>query len=203
MKRIILFICLLYSMQAYTQNCSEADINFINGDATFMPNLYNCVFSNSTQSAMKDCMLLYAYPIQESCLDCYINQISCIKSSCMTECMADPEGAMCQSCINNNCITEISACEPETSGLINTKEKKTNFSFLPNPATDIIYIKLQNTNNEDLKINIYTFSGNLVRSEILKQNQQQINVGDLDNGIYLIEIENKEWSEKQKLIIKK
>jgi hypothetical protein len=45
--------------------------------------------------------------------------------------------------------------------------------------------------------------GELIRSETLQQNQKQINVKDLKNGIYLVEIKSKEGSKKQKLIIQR
>jgi len=40
--------------------------------------------------------------------------------------------------------------------------------------------------------------GSLVKTEMLKQNQQQINVGDLSNGIYMIEIKSKRTNRKTK-----
>lgn len=73
----------------------------------------------------------------------------------------------------------------------------------PNPASDIVTLNLGNTNNSDLTMNIYNLIGAFVKTEKLKQNQQQINVGDLSNGIYMVEIKSKEWIEKQKLIIER
>ena len=71
----------------------------------------------------------------------------------------------------------------------------------PNPASDIVTLNLNNTNNVDLTLNIYNIIGELVRSELVQQNQQKINISDFSNGIYMIEIKSKEWAEKQKLII--
>lgn len=79
--------------------------------------------------------------------------------------------------------------------------ENTTFSLYPNPASDIVTLNIGNTNNADLSLNIYNVIGNLVKSEILNQNQ--INIGDLTNGIYMIEIKSKEWTEKQKLIIQR
>jgi hypothetical protein len=76
-------------------------------------------------------------------------------------------------------------------------------TIYPNPATDMVTLNIDNSNNDDFKLNIYNESGELVRSKILKQNQQQINIGDLSNGIYMVVIKTKEWSKNQKLIIKK
>jgi hypothetical protein len=77
------------------------------------------------------------------------------------------------------------------------------FNLYPNPASDIVTLNINNSNIADFEIKIYNIMGYLVRSESLKQNQQKINVGDLNNGIYMIEIKSKEWSEKQKLIIQR
>jgi photosystem II stability/assembly factor-like uncharacterized protein len=71
----------------------------------------------------------------------------------------------------------------------------------PNPATDVVTLNIDNRNNADLTLNIYNVIGELVRSVLLKQNQQKINIGDLNNGIYMVEIKSKKCSGKQKLII--
>lgn len=77
------------------------------------------------------------------------------------------------------------------------------FVLFPNPASDIVTLSLTNPNNADLTLSIYNVIGTLVKSETLKQNNRQINIGDLRNGIYLVEIKSKEWSGKQKLIIQR
>ncbi len=76
-------------------------------------------------------------------------------------------------------------------------------TIYPNPASDIINLNINKANNADMTLNIYNVIGTLVKSEILEQNQQQINIEDLSNGIYIVEIKNKEWTEKKKLIIQK
>ncbi|MBU0490029.1 MAG: T9SS type A sorting domain-containing protein [Bacteroidetes bacterium] len=54
-----------------------------------------------------------------------------------------------------------------------------------------------------MTINSYNFAGALVKSEILRQNQRQIIIRDLCDGIYLIGINSKEGSQRQKLIIQR
>lgn len=93
----------------------------------------------------------------------------------------------------DNLITSIS--EPTSENI--------TFSLYPNPASDIVTLNIDNMNNTDLTLNIYNVTGTLVKSEMLKQNQQQINTGNLNNGIYMIEIKSEEWTEKQKLIIQR
>ncbi len=81
--------------------------------------------------------------------------------------------------------------------------ENTTFSLSPNPASNIVTLNIDNRNNADLTLNIYNVIGELVRSDLLKQNQQKINIGDLNNGIYIVEIKSNEWTAKQKLIIQR
>ena len=89
--------------------------------------------------------------------------------------------------LNCNSTTEIIKHENEIS-----------YSFSPNPATDFIYFK-----GSDLTIKIYNLIGVLVKSEIINQNNQKININDLTNGIYLVSAKSKEFTENKKLIIQR
>jgi hypothetical protein len=73
----------------------------------------------------------------------------------------------------------------------------------PNPATDLINISFYKRYKEELKLNIYTITGVLIKSETLTQNNQQINTEELSNGLYLVEIKSKDKSAIQKLIIQR
>ena len=53
------------------------------------------------------------------------------------------------------------------------------------------------------KINFYTIVGTLVKSEMLKQNNRQINFGDLSHGVYMVTIKSKDLTENQRLIIQR
>ena len=86
---------------------------------------------------------------------------------------------------------------------ISEVENMNMISVYPNPASDIVTLNINIANNANLTMNIYNVMGILVKSEILKQNQRQINTEDLCNGIYMFEIKSKEWTGKQKLIIQK
>lgn len=76
-------------------------------------------------------------------------------------------------------------------------------SLYPNPAFDIVTLQVDKKSNADLILNIYNVMGSLVKTETLKQNQQQINVSDLINGIYLVEIKSEDFRSEQKLIIQR
>lgn len=77
------------------------------------------------------------------------------------------------------------------------------FSVFPNPASNFVTVNADRNSNTVLTIYFYNVMGKLVRTETLQQNQQQIDIRDLDNGIYMVEIKSKEWTGKQKLIIQR
>ncbi len=81
--------------------------------------------------------------------------------------------------------------------------QKDNINIYPNPATNFIILNVDKANNSYLTLNIYNVVGTLVKSETLKQNNRQISIADLSNGIYMVEIKSKEWNGKQKLIIQR
>jgi DNA-binding beta-propeller fold protein YncE len=81
--------------------------------------------------------------------------------------------------------------------------KTKTFSIYPNPASNVITLNVNKTNNENLTLNIYSISGTLVKSEMLKLNQQRTNIADLPNGVYLITIKSKNETETKKLVIQR
>jgi len=91
----------------------------------------------------------------------------------------------------------------DASGIVTINSKSTKIEIFPNPANEIVTIKMNNLNFESAEINIFNVIGTLVKSEILRQNNQQINISDLSNGIFTVQVKSKEWTEKQKLIIQR
>ena len=87
------------------------------------------------------------------------------------------------------------------SDISETTNKSGILAIYPNPASELINLSINEINNGVSILNIYDIMGSLVKTEILEQNQQQINISELNNGIYLIEIKTQEWTKKQKLII--
>ena len=88
-------------------------------------------------------------------------------------------------------------------GIENGIPQTNPFTLFPNPTSDIVTLNIDDTTNEDLTLTIYSVLGKLIRTETLLQNQKQINVKDLNKGIYVVEIKSLAWSKKQKLIIQK
>lgn len=77
------------------------------------------------------------------------------------------------------------------------------FSIFPNPARNIVTLNISSSNYAEFVVNIYNVAGSLISSESIQHKQQNIDVRDLNNGIYLVEIKSKKETEIQKLIIQK
>ena len=73
----------------------------------------------------------------------------------------------------------------------------------PNPALDQFTLSIEIKNNEDLTLKIYDVIGKLISTEKIHQNDQKINVDKLDNGVYWIEVQSSNWTEKQQLLIQR
>lgn len=91
----------------------------------------------------------------------------------------------------------------DLSAGINNYTNNNKIRIYPNPASDDVALTTNKTNNADLTLNIYNVVGSLVKSQTIENNNYKINIRDLINGIYTVEIKSKDWSEKQKLIIQK
>ncbi|MBP1646478.1 MAG: hypothetical protein H6Q16_2056 [Bacteroidetes bacterium] len=75
-------------------------------------------------------------------------------------------------------------------------------TIYPNPASNIVNLEIKDVSKEILKLNIYNILGVLVKTETISNNNQ-INISDLNNGIYLLALKSKDFTTKQKLIIQK
>lgn len=79
--------------------------------------------------------------------------------------------------------------------------KNTVFNLSPNPASRLVTVDMADLGRRDLAVNIYHLTGRLIRTAALGPNRQQMDISDLANGVYLVEIKGKEWTGKQKLLI--
>ncbi|MDR2084034.1 MAG: lamin tail domain-containing protein [Bacteroidales bacterium] len=74
------------------------------------------------------------------------------------------------------------------------EEYKKVINIYPNPAKDVIYIELEELQAQDNlidTINIYDFTGRLIKTESISfKEKNKIFVGDLTNGIYIINCGN-------------
>lgn len=81
--------------------------------------------------------------------------------------------------------------------------KTPRFIVGPIPATSNIILNVDYTNSGSVTLNIYNLLGDKVKTEILKDNQKQINIEDLEEGVYLVEINSKGKRETQRLMIQR
>lgn len=93
--------------------------------------------------------------------------------------------------------------QSSVTGLNNSGSSGMQLSLWPNPASNVINLGGRKGNNTPLTLNIYNNIGQLLRSELLSNIPHPINVADLSNGIYLLEIRSKEYMQHQKLIIQR
>lgn len=76
-----------------------------------------------------------------------------------------------------------------------------SFTLYPNPASDMFVVNINVRSIPNLTLNIFNNMGILVKTMVVNNNLQQINIDDLGKGIYIVEIRLNEWSKKQKLIV--
>lgn len=93
--------------------------------------------------------------------------------------------------------------EPTTISGIDLFQPNPQITVYPNPASEFISLNINPTLNSSLTLTIYNSIGSLVKMETLEQNQRQINVGDLSNGIYMLKIKSDNFTGNQKLIIQR
>lgn len=77
----------------------------------------------------------------------------------------------------------------------------TDFMIYPNPASDIVSIETELKDYKDVTLQIYTINGKLVKSERLDESHKSINIKDLSNGVYIVEVNSFDLFSQRKLII--
>lgn len=75
------------------------------------------------------------------------------------------------------------------------------FNLFPNPSSGELNISITNKYDDNLILNIYNSLGTLIKSQRLKQNERQINIRDLKEGVYFVEINSKKGIGRLKLLI--
>lgn len=76
--------------------------------------------------------------------------------------------------------------------------KLSDVEFYPNPASDNIFVKINDNNLENEKVSIYDINGKLVKEVIIDVRQKTINISDLANGKYILFFTN---SNQSKLLV--
>lgn len=86
---------------------------------------------------------------------------------------------------------------------INDIRANASFSIFPNPASNQVFINLKNYNKEKFKLNIYNQLGMIVKTVMINQTSNRINISELNNGIYFLKIDTPKGVSCKKLIIQK
>lgn len=73
------------------------------------------------------------------------------------------------------------------NSLSNEENKFLNFDISPNPVSDLINIKLP-TVSKKIVVEIFDFTGRIIKSKIISNNDKSLNVKKLSNGVYIIKI---------------
>ena len=80
---------------------------------------------------------------------------------------------------------------------------KAKITYYPNPASEVINLKIQNLNISNAQLNIYNMAGQRVHAQRISKHEEHIIVAHFTKGIYFVELTTNEWSDYQKIIIKK
>jgi hypothetical protein len=89
-----------------------------------------------------------------------------------------------------------------TTGITSIDEMNNNgVSLYPNPAKDVITIEFATELNSSTKVSIFNAQGHIVKQEIVKYSQSQLNIGGMNQGIYFVRIQNAAFNKTMKLII--
>jgi len=93
-----------------------------------------------------------------------------------------------------------------TTGI--TDVTTTKMIVFPNPVKNNLTIQFPNTINGDTEVTIITVNGQVIKKQIIAQNevidyQKQIDVTDLKNGIYLLQLHSTNYSKVLKIVIQK
>jgi uncharacterized repeat protein (TIGR02543 family) len=80
-------------------------------------------------------------------------------------------------------------------------DENNNFiSFYPNPASEILNIRLANSTSGYLKI--YNITGEIIKSAVLNNQNEQILLNGINTGVYIIQIKTDTQTLSHKLVIK-
>ena len=90
--------------------------------------------------------------------------------------------------------------QPLTTSLLNISNPD-DIAIYPNPAKTNFTLNIKNNPLVNLSMNIYNSIGALVKTETLTQNKQVVNIEDLPDGLYTVELISQNWIKNQKLLI--
>lgn len=90
---------------------------------------------------------------------------------------------------------------------IKNTEKEETIACFPNPASNLIYLGINNKRNQSYQISVYSLDGRIVHSEptqILQAGRHsiQLNISNWTNGVYTVVIEHNQTRTIKKVVVK-
>ncbi|MBK7311216.1 MAG: T9SS type A sorting domain-containing protein [Sphingobacteriaceae bacterium] len=86
-------------------------------------------------------------------------------------------------------------------GIKETQNQLINFSIYPNPAKELLNVKLETLNNEPTLVKITNLLGQNLLTETATSNEFKLSLNNLNSGVYFVTIENKGKQSTQKIIV--
>jgi hypothetical protein len=78
----------------------------------------------------------------------------------------------------------------------------TNLSVYPNPATDVLNINISNANFKNSEVVVYNISGIEILKTNMANNNAQLNIESLSNGVYFLKVSNENGFSKTVKFVK-
>jgi YVTN family beta-propeller protein len=84
--------------------------------------------------------------------------------------------------------TEIDYITVDTLTFLETNGKNIHLSIFPNPASDYVYVEIENLSDNQFTLSLFNVQGRFISSVELKNEKNKIEISNLPIGIYLIHI---------------
>jgi hypothetical protein len=88
----------------------------------------------------------------------------------------------------NGCLTKSYYNTPVFPIAVTTTDNTNNYKLYPNPATEEIFIEIENTTAENINYQIIDLSGRLVKQGMLTNRINGISVAELTNAVYFVQL---------------
>ena len=89
--------------------------------------------------------------------------------------------------------------ETDTSS-INEIDVRFNLQVFPNPTNSELFVSLEQEKNETINVQIFDLSGKVLLEERFSGNRHQLNVKNLDRGLYIMKLVSASWSTSKQFI---
>ncbi|MFZ4544500.1 MAG: T9SS type A sorting domain-containing protein [Saprospiraceae bacterium] len=104
----------------------------------------------------------------------------------------------------NTFYSDAVLCNVESQNyIIKEPDAKRGFALTPNPATDMVQLRIPNKNQEPTEVELYDIAGKMVMNFTAIDKLVYFNTANLHDGIYFVSCTNQETQQKNilKLVI--